>query len=124
VKEKYIIKECKHHGSTEFILEGRGSYRCKKCRSKAVLERRRVVKKKLVNSFGNKCLICNYSKCIQALEFHHLNPKEKKFALANDGISRSYKKSLEEAKKCIMVCANCHREIESNLVDISDYINK
>jgi hypothetical protein len=124
VKEKYIIKKCKHHGFTEFVLENRGSYRCKQCRSKCVLERRRQVKLKLVNFFGNKCLICDYSKCIQALEFHHINPKEKKFSLSNDGISRSYTRSLEEARKCIMVCANCHREIESNLIDISNYISK
>src|ERR1044072_7594699 len=39
--------ECRRHGSTEFRLEGRGHYRCKRCRSEAVVQRRRKVKRKL-----------------------------------------------------------------------------
>lgn len=118
MKEEIIIKECKHHGSTDFILEKRGSYRCKKCRCEKVSQRRKSIKLKLVADFGGKCCICNYSKCVEALEFHHLDPLKKSFSLSSKGITRSYSKNLEEAKKCILVCANCHREIESNLIKI------
>jgi 5-methylcytosine-specific restriction endonuclease McrA len=121
MKEKYITKGCKYHGETEFILEpSRNSYRCKKCRSNNVSKRRRKVKEKLVNVFGGKCILCNYSKYIGALDFHHLNPNEKEYGLGGKGLTKGYKTLLEEAKKCILLCANCHREVESGIVTIDD----
>ena len=30
------------------------------------------------------------------------------------------KESIEESKKCIMLCANCHREIHANLWQLED----
>ncbi len=116
MKEKYITKECKYHGETEFILEpSRNSYRCKKCRSNNVSKRRRKVKEKLVNVFGGKCILCNYSKYIGALDFHHLNPNEKDFTIAH---VRQYKFDdiiKSELDKCLLVCSNCHREIHGGL---------
>jgi hypothetical protein len=29
---------------------------------------------------------------------------------------------LEEAKKCILLCANCHREVEAGIVEIDEKI--
>jgi hypothetical protein len=114
MKEKHIIKECKYHGQTEHILEKcRNAYRCKKCRSNNVSKRRKSIKEKLVKLFGGECKICGYKKYIGALEFHHLDPENKKFSLGCSGLTRSFEKALEEAKKCILVCANCHRELES-----------
>jgi hypothetical protein len=120
MKSKYIIKECNKHGKTEFVLEGRNYHRCKKCRSEHVSKRRRTVKEKLVKDFGDKCIICDYSKCIGALEFHHLIPNNKKFGIAHKGLSKGYKILLEEAKKCILVCSNCHQEIEAGIVKVDD----
>jgi hypothetical protein len=119
MKEKYVIKECKHHGETDFVLEGRDAYRCKKCRSNSVTKRRQEIKNKLITEFGGKCKICSYDKCIRALEFHHIDPSKKSFALAQTGVTRSYAKALEEAKKCILVCSNCHREIEAGLITVN-----
>jgi hypothetical protein len=118
MKSKFTIKTCKHHGETEYVLEGRNYYRCKKCRSNSVTKRRQVVKSKLINEFGGKCKICSYDKCVRALEFHHIDSSKKSFGLAHKGFSRNYKKSLEEAKKCILVCANCHRELEAGIIKI------
>lgn len=55
-----------------------------------------------------------YDKCVQALEFHHLDPNEKEFSLTTSN-TRSIQKLLEEAQKCILVCANCHREIHARI---------
>ena len=118
MKDKFITRQCKHHGETEFVLEGRNYYRCKKCRSRGVSKRRQKVKIKLVNEFGGKCKICSYNKCIGALEFHHIDPSKKSFGLSVTGVTKSYKLMLEEAKKCILVCSNCHREIEAGLIKI------
>ncbi len=118
MKEKHILKECIHHGNTEFILEGRDYYRCKKCRSESVTRRRKLVKEKLVKDFGGQCSICGYDKYVGALEFHHLIPAEKGFGIAHRGLTKAYKTLLKEAEKCILVCANCHREIEANVIKI------
>ncbi len=69
-------------------------------------------KKKLLNYFGGKCSLCDYSKCLAALEFHHKDPKEKEFNISNISVSTdSWDKCIEEASKCILICNRCHREI-------------
>ena len=108
-----IIKECPRHGKTEHVLLNDGSWKCKECRKDAVIDIRRRNKIKLVKYKGGKCEICGYNKCIGALEFHHLNPTEKDFGLSC-GNTKSLEKLKAEADKCIMVCANCHREIHEN----------
>lgn len=122
MKDKYLFKNCKHHGNTEYVLEpSRNAYRCKKCRMESVSQRRKNKKLKLIKEFGGKCKICNYDKCDRALEFHHINPKKKSFGICYKGnIGKPYNELLEEAKKCILVCANCHREIEAGLKIISN----
>lgn len=63
---------------------------------------------------GEKCSICGYSKCVDALEFHHKNSNEKEFKLGS-GNTMSWKDYRAEALKCILVCSNCHKEIHSEL---------
>jgi hypothetical protein len=113
---KYIDKECKTHGKSKFVLEGRGYYRCTKCRTDAVSQKRKKIKVDLVNYKGGKCEICGYNKCIGALEFHHKDTKEKEFSLSGGGYTYSLEKAKKEVDKCSLVCANCHREIHSNLM--------
>ena len=67
-------------------------------------------KLKLVEYKGGKCEICGYDKCVDALEFHHLNPDEKEFGLSNVD-TRALSILKKEADKCILICSNCHREI-------------
>ena len=74
-----------------------------------VRDSRQRLKAKLVEYKGGKCEICGYSKCIDALDFHHLNPEEKQFNLSSAKVS--FEKAKKEVDKCILVCANCHREI-------------
>ncbi len=73
-------------------------------------------RKELRIMFGNKCERCGYNKCKQALEFHHRNEKNKKFTICH-ATRNLYKKQdiINEAKKCILLCANCHREKENSL---------
>tara|TARA_B100000315_G_C14495395_1_gene549697 strand:- start:102 stop:581 length:480 start_codon:yes stop_codon:yes gene_type:complete len=73
-------------------------------------ERLRVHKKEILSVFGGKCIKCGYKKCIAALEFHH--GKSDKENNVKDMIKNySKEKALKEAKKCIILCANCHREL-------------
>lgn len=75
---------------------------------------RNNMKKQAVKLLGEKCCICGYNKCIDALEFHHSNPKEKEFKLGS-GNTMSWKEYKKEALKCILVCSNCHKEIHSEI---------
>lgn len=76
---------------------------------------RRNMKKQAIKLLGGKCQICGYSKCIDALEFHHENPNEKEFKLGF-GNTMSWKDYKKEALKCVLVCSNCHKEIHYKIV--------
>ena len=115
---KHIELECKLHGLTKHIfIKSKNSYVCAKCRSNAVQRKRYNLKHELIIYKGGKCEICGYNKCDAALEFHHLNPEEKEFGIASKGYTRSLKECKKEVDKCILVCANCHREIHEKARD-------
>lgn len=59
---------------------------------------------------GNKCQLCGYDKNEKALEFHHINPEEKEFSLSDCALKK-LDDVYNELRKCILVCANCHRII-------------
>ncbi len=103
---------CPKHGEVRFVRRDTG-FRCERCRSEAVSERRRAVKRLLVAEAGGACRACGYDRCLAALHFRHLNPATKSFAVAGMGLSRSIEASRAEATKCILLCANCHAEVEA-----------
>ena len=72
-------------------------------------ERRRENKQFLVQALGGKCKQCGYDKSIAALDFHHIDPSTKESENKFSDMSRE--KALKEIKKCVLLCANCHREI-------------
>ena len=80
----------------------------------AVSKRRKKIKQMAIEYKGGSCEVCGYYKCSAALEFHHINPTQKDFSIASNGHSRSWEKVKNELDKCIMVCANCHREMHAN----------
>ena len=59
----------------------------------------------------NGCAICGYNKCDAALDFHHVNSKDKTFPLVVNSITRTNKSIIDEINKCILLCRNCHMEI-------------
>jgi len=113
-----MMKVCAKHGETKHFARPDSSFRCGKCASAWVIRNRQNKKKKLVDLFGGKCVMCGYKKYSGALDFHHTNPKTKSFALSVKGLSYSWDSLLEEAKKCVLVCKNCHTEIEAGLISL------
>jgi 5-methylcytosine-specific restriction endonuclease McrA len=87
-----------------------------------VMERSRRVKYKqnAVDMAGGKCSVCGYCKCISALEFHHLDPSEKEISIRY-GLGRE--KLESELKKCVLLCANCHREVHSSQMPPNNIIH-
>lgn len=132
-KKCTICKET-YPSSAEYFYRDRGkkdgyATPCKKCRSKRKKEWyklnskkccekerkwRDALKKKCVEYKGSKCSVCGYGRCLAALDFHHIDPKEKSFDIGRVGINH-YKKWTEALKreldKCVLICSNCHREL-------------
>jgi transposase len=110
--QRRVEGHCPHHGNTIFVIENSGRTRCRKCRMEAVSEWRRRAKRRLVAEAGGRCQLCGYDRCMAALEFHHLDPTKKSFALSLRGVTRSIGELRLEAAKCALLCANCHAEVE------------
>ena len=90
-------------------------------KSEAVINWRKRTKKKIIESMGGCCQICEYNKCAAALELHHIDPNKKEFSFG--GIRSSPKKLetlKEELRKCILLCSNCHKEVHAGIVNIPE----
>ena len=96
--------------SRKYCFECSPSYPKGGSRALTIKALRRAMKKQAGKELGGKCEICGYNKCIDALVFHHKDPSEKDFGLAQNGIMHDWKEYLLEAKKCMLLCANCHAE--------------
>jgi 5-methylcytosine-specific restriction endonuclease McrA len=115
---KFAMKTCRTHGRTEFVLEGRGYYRCKECRKQRVLDWRRRARLKLIAEAGGSCQLCGYDRYVGALHFHHVDPLTKNFGISGRGFTRSIQKMREEASKCVLLCSNCHAEVEAGVATL------
>ena len=104
----------------------RSGYFAENWRSPSVFEKCRVYsieRKKYISSvisdFVNQyklekgCFVCGYKKEACALDTHHIDPKKKKFSVGSNRKNSyvQFEAVKRELKKCIILCANCHREI-------------
>ncbi|HUB74807.1 MAG TPA: helix-turn-helix domain-containing protein [Solirubrobacteraceae bacterium] len=112
------VVECPRHGRCAHIRDSRGYLRCRRCRQEAVIRRRRRVKEILIREAGGRCRLCGYDRCVAALEFHHLDPAAKEFGIAQRG-ARSIDRLRIEVRKCVLLCSNCHAEVESGASSLS-----
>jgi len=80
-----------------------------------VVRCRKNRKKRLVEYKGGCCQRCGYSKSMNALQFHHINPDEKDFTIG--GKNYSEEKMKKEVDKCVLVCSNCHCEIHEEITE-------
>ena len=93
-----------HGRKGEFLAE------CKTCFRVRMGQRHQRHKLALVQEYGGKCIICGYNKEPRILNFHHKDPKTKSFGLAKK-CSSNLSVLRAEAKKCILLCPNCHAEL-------------
>lgn len=90
-----------------------------------VMKWRRNVKKKLIKYKGGKCEKCGYNKEIPcAYDFHHKGNENKDFNITAK--TKSFETLKNEVDKCLLLCANCHREIHQVEYDklFSDNVKK
>jgi transposase-like protein len=115
---KAVDLTCDRHGPTSFVCKSDGGFRCLQCRSEDVVKRRRRVKELLVEEAGGCCVLCGYSRSVAALQFHHVDPAGKAFAIARRGATRSLEAARLEAAKCVLLCGNCHAEVEAGIATL------
>jgi hypothetical protein len=112
-KNKKCPRCDKVKSTTNFYKRRRGtqpSVYCKPCTIEQTLERQRKFKHQCIEYKGGKCERCNYDRCDSALEFHHVNPTNKDFSIGHAKLTSFNDRIKKELDKCILVCANCHRE--------------
>jgi hypothetical protein len=114
------LRECRRHGIVEFHRYGSGArgyrWRCKRCVGEAVTRRHQKLKRILVEEAGGCCAVCGYDRAIVSLHFHHVDPSAKEFTV-NASHGKSLRAYRTEARKCVLVCANCHGEIGMGLIE-------
>jgi DNA-directed RNA polymerase subunit RPC12/RpoP len=93
--------------------KGHTKRRCHSCGSnRATPAERQRLKRWMIGAHGGCCRVCGYSRCINVLTFHHVDPARKGFPIAS-AHNRGLAALRAELAKCVLVCANCHDEIEA-----------
>jgi len=77
-------------------------------------QKKRLAKKMKLLRLANKfeCEICGESR-IWCLEFHHMDPEAKEFAIGKAPANISRAKLMKEIKRCKLVCRNCHADLHN-----------
>ena len=113
-KSSPLCKKCNETNPDMFFITNLST--CKKCLPKQALQSRHKAKNQIINYKGSQCQICGYNKSIFALDLHHINPHEKDtklFMFIKRTKCFNLDKIKEELDKCILLCANCHREVHA-----------
>lgn len=95
-------------------LEHWPSFYCKTCTNRQTMDRQLRLKQQACEYKGGRCQRCGYDRCLGALEFHRLDPAAKDFHLAKAKLT-NFEKVRSELDKCVLLCANCHREEHARL---------
>lgn len=95
---------------------------CYKCMPEGVQLQRSGFLDLLRKKYGGKCQRCGYSAYLGALDFHHIEQEDKDFTIGNRDFRLA--ECVNEAKKCVLICTNCHREIHAGLWNIEEILSR
>lgn len=118
---EYNCKHCGEKNPDNFYGHYKGT--CKKCFNKTQTNKFREVRRLIVLENGGECKICGYSKYIGALEFHHLDPSKKDLSYQSSKCW-SIERIRKEVSGCVLLCSNCHREIEAGITELPNCISR
>lgn len=85
-----------------------------------VVEHRRRRKLKAIAHMGGECDGCGLVVPAAAFEFHHRDAEKKEFGISQTGNPRRWEETVAELAKCVMLCANCHREVHAGVRELFD----
>ena len=111
-KKPHLCEDCGEDAPKNFY--SRQKQKCKKCHNKRTAKDGKNKRIKAIELLGGSCQVCGYNKCLSALEFHHIDPiiKDVNYSTMRGWTFSRIKKELD---KCILLCANCHREEHERL---------
>ena len=70
----------------------------------------------MIDAMGGKCQCCGYDKCNNALAFHHIDPTQKDLSFGGIRANpTAWPNIVNELRKSILVCHNCHSEIHAGI---------
>lgn len=92
---------------------------CKSCNNAHAQERQRRFKQQCIDYKGGCCQHCGYNRCAWALEFHHLDPSQKDFAISRKCHTLFDLAIMAELDKCVLLCSNCHTEIHAGIMTLN-----
>lgn len=112
------ISTCKYCGRSYLYSRATG-HRKDRCNSCIITRRKLLLKQRAVAHKGGKCEICGYQKCLRALQFHHLDRSTKEFGIGGAETHHyAWARLRKELTKCVLLCANCHAEVEAGVTSI------
>lgn len=117
---------CRRFGkvSREAWNKGKKYFNKKEWQKNKSQEKRQARKREVVKMMGNQCSMCREKNLPMAVwEFHHRNPEEKVQSLSQM-LLMARDVLMEEVKKCIMLCSNCHRVHHNGDSRLSDFETK
>ena len=120
-KSKYYNKNIKKSAQRNKEKDAENSRNYRRTHSEEINKRKRSrmkEKREWLDSLKkeSKCSKCGEERWF-CLEYHHIDPSKKKFGIAvSVSIGYGKKRILEEIKKCIVLCANCHRKLHWDIV--------
>jgi hypothetical protein len=116
-----LICTCRDCGRVYEYVRRRGhtKLQCNSCKGASWASRpdRSELKRALVELRGGACNLCGYDRHLCALTFHHLEPEKKSFVIAG-AHTRKWDVLVAEARKCVLLCENCHREVHVGVTEI------
>lgn len=120
-----ICSQCKEQkavNTENFYINKKGKVHgwCRSCNDRITLDKQRKLKLKSLEYKGGKCVICGYTKCLSALDFHHVDPTKKEFTISQLR-TYSWEKIQKELDKCVCLCKNCHAEVHSGSVVVPGF---
>jgi len=88
-------------------------------RTDPVVAHRRMRKLRAIGYMGSTCHGCGRDGAPSLFEFHHWSAVEKDFGVS-DGVPRTWARTVAELAKCVMLCANCHREVHAGVRELDE----
>lgn len=87
--------------------------------SEKVKRWRKRLKSNIVKGFGGGCAVCKIQWEPEIYDIHHLDPTTKKFTIGQV-MSKPQKFEVikEELKKCVLLCAYCHRLVHAGKLEM------
>lgn len=111
----YICKECKNTVTKE-------RYKTHDFQSDRVKQRaksRRIINNIIIQGVKTLmgCMVCGENSHYSVLDYHHLHDDKDLNLGQSKGLSLV--RIITEIKKCVCLCANCHRKVHVNILDIT-----